>query len=1421
MRGRTRRTAALATALTLVVAALGLLGTTGPAAGSAASPVAPTGLTADGGVPRLAWDRVPGASGYEVEVSTSPSFSPRTWSRSTTVNAQVVPEVALPAGELSWRVRAKQGSTLGDWATGTVTVGEPDVPSLLGPEDGARISQPDAPPLLRWSPVAGADGYVLEVGDDPEFTDPTRSTVLRPRGTSWVLASAQLPGKPAYWRVRAELGAGVLGGWSRVGSYDVDGLPPAVLDSPVDDAAVPVEDVVLDWAPVAGATRYDVRLSADQNFNSGVTSARTVATRWSPATTVVNEQYFWQVRPIDALGTETPWSDVPTWKFRRHWPRQPRPVHPADGQEVGDPLFLQWEPVRLASSYRVLISTRDDFPDVRGLTVSCATAATTLVVDPVRCALPTLGGERFFWKVQAVDAPQTATLVTDVISAPVRSFVYRPERATPTAPADGASVEVPTMRWAPAPRPQDTTGPHGAQEYEVTWTSTVDGTTRSATTTGTSYTPTTRLVPGVRYRWDVRTVSAAGRTGTGTAPERQWTFTVAEPAVSPAGPLPEPLEPVVAPSDRFPTLRWSPVEGADHYRLRLRDAGEQTYRVMDTRYGYPAGEQTGLDELVTGTRFWSVEAWSRSALIAVGPESRFTITPSAAVRGHRAGLTGVATGDPATTCDMGLPDTCQDLDGTPVVRWDPVPGASAYRVQVTLDRERTSLLPSPLHAEFWTTTPMWAHDRLLPDQQAGSAYFVSVRPCKALDLRTCAATSHADHAFNKRSNAVELVAPADGAAVFDDVTLDWRDYLETNQDPARATDVTGVHADVEARGYEVEVSTDATFTDPRARVVAATVDQTTFTAPGTTLPEGDSFWRVRAVDGSGNGLVWSTGRRIVKRSPAPEPLTPAPDDSVDGGQSLRWGSLPFAADYRVQVLRTGTSAPVAQGVVAQTAFTPATPLAAGDGYTWRVQRVDASGRDGEWSAAVPFSVRAAAPRLQAPAAEEDVAPSGSLFTWGDEPGAARYRFERRVAGAAAASETASTKATGWAPVTAIAAGRHEWRVVAVDAAGKDLGASAWRGFAVRSAPTAAAPAITGTWRVGTSLRAAEPAWDMPVDPDAGTVQWLRNGQPVPGATGLQYDTTTADLGTLLAVRFTAGRDGWADGSVTTAGTRVTAGVAPTLQAEPVVRGAPRAGSELGVDPPDWDMADVTTTYQWLRDGAALRGATGPTYVVGTGDIGRAVSVRVTGRRTGYDDGVATSSPVTIAAGEAPTALTPPGITGPGSTLRVGDRATATAGEWSLEGLRAAYQWLRDGTAIAGATGSAYTVTAADAGRLLGVRVTMTRTGYDPGSAVSPTRQVAKLASTTAASLSRTSARPRQAVQVAVTVTTATRGVTPGGTVGLMLNGRQVASSRLKAARTTLRYVPRAVGTLRLTVRYVGQDPVAASTSRPLVLRVRR
>lgn len=85
----------------------------------------------------------------------------------------------------------------------------------------------------------------------------------------------------------------------------------------------------------------------------------------------------------------------------------------------------------------------------------------------------------------------------------------------------------------------------------------------------------------------------------------------------------------------------------------------------------------------------------------------------------------------------------------------------------------------------------------------------------------------------------------------------------------------------------------------------------------------------------------------------------------------------------------------------------------------------------------------------------------------------------------------------------------------------------------------AGPAVAGTAKVGWSLT-AEPGQYLPGEGATAALQWLRDGEPVPGATGTSYHLTGRDLGHEVALRVTVTADGYAPATWTTAGEAVRA-----------------------------------------------------------------------------------------------------------------------------------------------------------------------------------------------------------------------------------------------------------------------------------------
>jgi peptidoglycan hydrolase-like protein with peptidoglycan-binding domain len=225
--------------------------------------------------------------------------------------------------------------------------------------------------------------------------------------------------------------------------------------------------------------------------------------------------------------------------------------------------------------------------------------------------------------------------------------------------------------------------------------------------------------------------------------------------------------------------------------------------------------------------------------------------------------------------------------------------------------------------------------------------------------------------------------------------------------------------------------------------------------------------------------------------------------------------------------------------------------------------------------------------------------------------------------------------------------------------------------------------------------------------------------------GLGYPVTTGDsfgTATLAAVKSfqtTAGRS-----ATGTADANTWAALFMALDSKtPTISGTTRVGQTLTASVAKWGPGTVALAYQWYRSGTAVSGANQTTYTLQAADAGKAITVVVTGTRTGYT--VTSRSSAATKAVESNALSTAPVPTIKG-TARVGQELTATAGTWKPAPVTLAYQWLRDGTAIAGATKSTYTVQAADVDARLTVAVTGTKAGYEATTKTSTeTEKVAK------------------------------------------------------------------------------------------------
>ncbi len=249
---------------------------------------------------------------------------------------------------------------------------------------------------------------------------------------------------------------------------------------------------------------------------------------------------------------------------------------------------------------------------------------------------------------------------------------------------------------------------------------------------------------------------------------------------------------------------------------------------------------------------------------------------------------------------------------------------------------------------------------------------------------------------------------------------------------------------------------------------------------------------------------------------------------------------------------------------------------------------------------------------------------------------------------------------------------------------------------------------SGLLGVGTNLRGYSGTWPYGV---SLSYQWFRGASAISGATNSDYVVQANDVGSQLRLRVTGSRSGLTSVS-RFSGYTDTVLLPLTLAPTPTLSGTSRVGSVLTANAGTWDSG-VTLSYQWLRDGSPIDIATSSTYTLTNFDANKAISVRVTGSKSGFQTTSKVSSATNILGLDM--TLTPtPTVTG---TKGFGGTLTAVPGTWD-SGVAFSYQWLRDGLEIPGATSSTYVTEGLDVDKQLSVRVTGTKLGFTNTSKVS-------------------------------------------------------------------------------------------------------
>jgi hypothetical protein len=690
--------------------------------------------------------------------------------------------------------------------------------------------------------------------------------------------------------------------------------------------------------------------------------------------------------PITALALD--WPD-PAADAARALPA-PTLDTPANGANVQSAPIFKWKKVRRAAKYEFQLSADSGFRSiVTGGSVDTFNNAFTLD--------DSLPDGDYYWRVRAINAKEDAGRWSQGRSLTKR-WSARPTLLTPT---DEKVINYPSdpflLRWEPVPH---------AVKYVVTVaadpalaTQVVGTANNPVETVGTALSPSGSLQPG-QYWWAVTPVDAVGHRGVRSVIgsfKWQWPSNTALH-----------VDNLSSVANEFePRFSWDRVPGAAHYEVEVNSAQDfapgSKVCCADKSIGTSLAPKKVFPN---NTYYWRVRAINTDGISGVwneGPVFNKAFNPSIPNIHLRDNHGTIA---PGSTTE------------TPIIAWDPVPGAASYDVRLLPLVDAPD--PSPdfcdtVHPATVVTTNNTAWTRLsigsgtpvvnkTPEMEgdsvllAGRKYCVSVRARAALG--TAGERVVSDWTSFRGPNLPAFtydphtISGPSGTAVTDDDYVVPDDGSVTPRMPLFTWDhIPG------ACDYFVVVAKDESFTnviDVARTKIPAYAPRGVYTDESTLY-----YWAVVPVMGAGpvvgtgcsagfNTMQDNDPQTFRKDSVPPPPNAPGPNADVTDQPAFRWGTAEGAREYRLQVALDPTFGSLIDNIVtSSTAFTSFTTYPADAQLYWRIRANADSGTEIglNWSPTRTFRRRLLAPTVGANPESDERVP---VMTWNPVPGAISY-----------------------------------------------------------------------------------------------------------------------------------------------------------------------------------------------------------------------------------------------------------------------------------------------------------------------------------------------------------------------------------------------------------------------------------------------
>ncbi len=359
---------------------------------------------ADGGIKiatdtKLSWDSIATALTYNLQIATDYEFTSIILDTVSITNASFKTKSLPEKRKLYWRVQAVYRERTSPWSIVWSFATDEDLPVaapvLLIPENNSLC---DVDGQFSWEPVAKAEGYILQLDDNKDFTNSDITT----EGIASSSHSYESLGyeKTYYWRVKAYRSKDTSN-WSETHTFTT--LPSHItLAAPLnDDVQIPVSGTFV-WNRYFPAQSYQVQLSNESLFGSTIIDSTGITdTILDYKALQYNTTYYWRVRYYKN-GHPGDWSSVHSFMTESEYGLEtPVLISPEDSANcVLIDGSLQWNPVSGAESYRVGISQSPVFDEF----VVRQTGVTT-----TNYSYPVLDyNSLYYWRITAISSNATS-----------------------------------------------------------------------------------------------------------------------------------------------------------------------------------------------------------------------------------------------------------------------------------------------------------------------------------------------------------------------------------------------------------------------------------------------------------------------------------------------------------------------------------------------------------------------------------------------------------------------------------------------------------------------------------------------------------------------------------------------------------------------------------------------------------------------------------------------------------------------------------------------------------------------------------------------------------------------------------------------------------------------------------------------------